>query len=99
MRTHALIAFVPCCPADSPAARTVREKARPPLTFRKSLRSMSRLLRSLLDGGNDAVVGSAPADVAVHVADDLVAARTLVGGEELGRFHDLARLAIAALRH
>src|SRR3954469_2368846 len=56
-----------------------------------------RLLRRALDGGDDAVVCPAAADVAVHVADDVRARRLRIGGEEFGRLHDLARLAVAAL--
>src|SRR5262245_1765201 len=60
---------------------------------------MSGLPAGALDGGDDAVVGAAAADVAVHVLDDLGPARPGIGLEELGRLHDLARLAVAALRH
>ena len=45
------------------------------------------------------VIGAAAADVAVHVLDDLGAVRLLVGRQQLGRLHDLAGLAVAALRH
>src|SRR5262245_14062816 len=98
MRTHAFMGFEVDC-ASAFSISITKPNARPPETFRKSRRSMSRLLRGLLDGRDDAVVGAAAAEVAVHVADDLVPAGVLVGGQELRRLHDLARLAIAALRH
>src|SRR5215213_7873335 len=95
--TQALIvlSFASCEKAGS----ITMQKAIPPVAFKKSLRSMSGLLCGLLDGGDDAGVGAAAADVAVHVTEDLVAARAFVRGEELGGLHDLARLAVAALRH
>src|SRR5436190_3110977 len=37
----------------------------------------SRFLRRALDGGDDLVVGAATADIALHVLDDLLAARVL----------------------
>ena len=52
-----------------------------------------------LDGAHDARIGAAAADVAVHVGDDLLARRLLVLRQQLGRLHDLAGLAVAALRH
>src|ERR1700722_16883891 len=59
--------------------------------------------RSLLggapDGAEDARVGGAAADVAVHVANDVVAARILVGRKQRRGLHDLPGLAITALRH
>src|SRR4026207_505026 len=55
----------------------VKANVRPAPALRHSLRviSMSGLLRCALDRGDDAVVGAAAADVAVHVGDDLLAAR------------------------
>jgi hypothetical protein len=44
-------------------------------------------------------VGSAAADVAVHVLDNLRAARIFVRRQQFGGLHDLAGLAVAALRH
>src|SRR5467141_753613 len=55
--------------------------------------------RRALDRGDDLVVGAAPAEVARHVLHDLLASRVFRLGEERGRGHDLARLAVAALRH
>ena len=48
-------------------------------------------------GGDDARVGAAAADVAVHAADDLVARRLGVLGQQRDRGHDHARRAVAAL--
>jgi len=52
-----------------------------------------------LDGAHDPWVGAAATDIAVHVHDDVIPRRVLVGGQQLGRLHDLARLAVAALGH
>src|SRR6185312_13704467 len=60
---------------------------------------MSRPLRGGADGRMNALVATTPADVAVHCFVDL-----LIGGrrrlcQQSGRLHDLAGLAIAALRN
>src|SRR4051794_16653561 len=60
---------------------------------------MSRLLRGALDRAHDALVGAAAADVRAHVLDDLGARRLGLLLEQIGRAHDLAGLAVAALRH
>src|ERR1700734_230963 len=57
------------------------------------------LLGGPLDGAEDARIGAAAADIAVHVADDVVAARILIGRKQRRGLHDLPGLAIAALRH
>src|SRR5580704_6222626 len=59
---------------------------------------MSRSCGGRLDGGGDALIAAAAADVAAHLAVDLVLRRVLVGREQRGGLHDLAGLAIAALR-
>src|SRR5438552_11275904 len=59
---------------------------------------MSRSCGGRLDGGGDALIAAATADVATHRAVDLVFGRVLVGCEQRGSLHDLAGLAIAALR-
>ena len=59
---------------------------------------MSRSCGGRLDGGGDALIAAAAADVAAHRAVDLVLGRVLVGREQRGGLHDLAGLAIAALR-
>src|ERR1700722_628579 len=57
------------------------------------------LLGGALDGAEDARIGAAAADIAIHVANDVVAARILVGRKQRRGLHDLAGLAVAALRH
>src|SRR2546426_4660006 len=59
---------------------------------------ISRLLRRAVDGGADALVGAAAADVR-HRGVDIGVARAAVLGEQRYRGHDLAGLAVAALRH
>src|SRR6202451_3743215 len=56
------------------------------------------LLGAALDGAQDARISAATADIAVHVANDVVAARILVGRQQRRGLHDLAGLAVAALR-
>src|SRR4029077_14428550 len=60
---------------------------------------MSRSCGGRLDGGGDALIAAAAADISAHRAVDLVCGRVLVGGEQRCGLHDLAGLAIAALRH
>src|ERR1700722_8671634 len=57
------------------------------------------LLRSALDSAEDARIGPAPADVAIHVANNVITARIFVAREQRRSLHDLAGLAVAALRH
>src|SRR6266850_3418073 len=59
---------------------------------------MSRSCSSRLDGGGDALIAAAAANVAAHRAVDLVFRGVLVGREKCCGLHDLAGLAIAALR-
>src|SRR6516225_1186972 len=59
---------------------------------------MSRSRGGRLNGGGDALVAAAAADVAAHRAADFVLRGVLVGREEGCGLHDLAGLAIAALR-
>jgi len=49
------------------------------------------------DGGDDAVIGAAAADVAVHMGDDLCAGWLGILLQQSRCLHDLTRLAIAAL--
>src|SRR5215470_7173783 len=58
----------------------------------------SRLPRRALDRTHDALIGSAAADIRAHVLDYLIARRTRILLEKVGRAHDLAGLAVAALR-
>ena len=53
--------------------------------------------RGVVDGGANAVIGAAAADVAVHGEVDVAVRRLRHLGEEGDRRHDLARLAVAAL--
>src|SRR5947209_16786429 len=59
---------------------------------------MSRSCGGRLDGGGDALIAAAAADVAAHRAVDLVLGGVLVRREQSGGLHDLAGLAVAALR-
>src|SRR2546426_4622847 len=59
----------------------------------------SGFFRGTLDRRDDTVIGAATADVALHVLDDLLARRIPVLRKQRRRGHDLARLAVAALRH
>src|SRR5438034_2415666 len=103
MRTQALIgcAVLACASGMSrrPSPPTAMTKLNAPLVFRNSRRSMSGLLRRALNRGDDAVIRAAAADVAVHVRDDLLARGLGIRREQLRRLHDLARLAVTALRH
>src|SRR5256885_9863328 len=75
-----------------------------PATCRNSRREtadevlMSRLLCRAMDRGADALVGPAAADVR-HRRVDVSVGRTCSVGQQGGRGHDLARLAVAALGH
>src|SRR5262247_1606953 len=87
------------CPAPS-AARTAASVRRPS-EVSKLLRGlfMSRLPRRALDRAHDALIGAAATDIRAHVLDDLVARGLGLLLQEIGRAHDLAGLAVAALRH
>src|SRR5262245_28627245 len=68
----------------------------------RSLRAMASPLqcaRRILDGGADADVGGAAADVAVHGEVDVAVGRSPHLLEKCDRAHDLSGLAVAALRH
>src|SRR5471032_67760 len=52
-----------------------------------------------VDGGADAVVGAAAADVAAHGVLDVGVAGIFIRVQQGGGAHQLARLAVAALRH
>src|SRR6185369_7466922 len=53
----------------------------------------------VLDGGAHPGIGAATADVAAHRGIDVRVGRILVGGKQSGGAHELAGLAVAALRH
>src|SRR5260370_20361554 len=59
---------------------------------------MSSSCSGRLDGGGDALIKAAAADVAAHRTVDLVFGRVLVRRDQCGGLHDLARFAIPALR-
>src|SRR2546421_5170374 len=59
---------------------------------------MSRSLGGAMDGGADPLIGAAAADVGHRRIDVGVRGMRLLGEQRRGR-HDLARLAVAALRH
>src|SRR5262249_45955406 len=54
---------------------------------------------SALDRAHDALIGPAAADIRAHVLDNLLAGGLGILLEQVRRTHDLAGLAIAALRH
>src|SRR4051794_3825559 len=90
--------------STSPPAATMPFSTPRRLTFEmRSLRIgeavMSRSLHRLADGGPDAGIGAAPADIAPHGAVDFLVARGRRLFQQGGRLHDLAGLAVAALRH
>src|SRR5690606_31506406 len=60
---------------------------------------VSALPRGALNGADDAHIGPAAADVAVHVFDDLLPRGVGVAFEKSCRLHDLPGLAVAALRY
>src|ERR1700757_1783460 len=81
-----------------PPVAAIPLRTRRRLTF--SMRVfMSCPRRSRLDGGSDALIAAATTDIARHGFGDLALGRVLVGGEQRRRLHDLAGLAVAALRH
>src|SRR6478609_4023073 len=99
---------VPSTAASAPPSANANERpAAPIITWRrdgamsKCLTGlfMSRLPRGALDRAHDALIGPAAADVGVHVLDNLVAGRLRLLAEQVGCAHDLAGLAVAALRH
>src|ERR1700730_10956774 len=59
---------------------------------------MSRSCGGRLDGGGDALIATAATDIAAHRAVDLFFGGVLVGRQQCCGLHDLASLAIAALR-
>src|SRR5580700_2595460 len=57
------------------------------------------LLRCAFDRTNNAQIGAAAADMGTHMLDNLVARGMRLLPEQVDRTHDLARLAVATLRH
>src|SRR3954451_3156370 len=68
-------------------------------SFRIGEAVMSGSLHRLADGGADARIGAAPADIAPHGAVDFLVTRGWRLLQQGRRLHDLPGLAIAALRH
>ena len=60
---------------------------------------LDELLRRAFDGGENAVIGSAAADISIHVFDDLLPGRLRRLRKQFRRRHDLSGLAVPALRH
>src|SRR5712671_3325978 len=60
---------------------------------------MSRSCGGRLDGGGDALIAAATANIAAHRVVDLVLGRVLCRRKERCGLHDLADLTVAALRH
>ena len=56
-------------------------------------------LRGAFDGADDAGIGAAAADIGAHMFDDLGAVGLRIMRQQVGGAHDLAGLAVAALRH
>src|SRR5688572_5769830 len=65
----------------------------------RSTRRRGRRGRCLVNGFANALVGRAPAEVAVHRRRDLRVGRRGILRQERGGAHDLTRLAVAALRN
>src|SRR5262249_24888080 len=68
-------------------------------SWRYSSLSWLGLPRGTLNRAHDAFIGSATAEIRAHMRDDLRACRLGILLEQVGRAHDLSRLAIATLRH
>src|SRR5262245_13344413 len=93
--------------ARPPSAKANERPAAPIMIWRRlsdvsePLRDlfMSRLPRCTLDRAHNALIGAAAAEIGAHVLDDLIARRLGLLLQEIGRAHDLAGLAVAALRH
>src|SRR5260221_7656170 len=91
----------------SPRAGNPKPSSKPPpsalVAVRKSRRFMSHLrvgdAGRFLDCGTDTWIGAAAADIPGHRAVDVRIARLGSGGEQRACRHDLAPLAVPALRH
>src|SRR5271168_3130420 len=84
-------------PASVPVKRLRRETSEnlAAMVMARSLRLRAR--RRLLDGGADAHIGAATADVSRHRRIDIGIVGVWCRGKQRGRRHDLPGLAIAAL--
>src|SRR5580704_5467694 len=89
----------PAAPSRKPRRESVPFGLRPIFPVNSLPMASRSLLGGALDSAEDARIGAAAADIAIHMANDVVAARILIAGEQRGGLHDLPGLAIAALRH
>src|SRR3989442_15397720 len=82
-------------------ASTRPEASAPVLTKSRRVMEavMSHLLGRAVDGGANTLVGAAATDVAAHGGIDVRVRRRRVLGEQGRGRHELARLAVPALRH
>src|SRR5215468_3819947 len=60
---------------------------------------MSHLPSGALNRTHNALISATAADIGAHVFNDLLARRLRIVLEQVGRAHNLAGLAVAALRH
>src|SRR5271163_1868525 len=86
-------------PASAPLSRLRRETSDNLVATVMARSSRLRGRSRLLDGGADAHIGAATADVSCHRGVDVGIVRVGRRFEQRGRRHDLAGLAIAALDH
>src|SRR5260221_14443324 len=85
--------------AAQPSIRTVKVRPAAPTMNSRRVVMASALLHGALDRAHEARIGAAAAHVRAHVVLDLLARRARVRGEQRRGAHQLARLAVAALRH
>src|SRR5882672_2416125 len=81
-------------PSDAPALRNWRR-----VVMSAAFLVVRHYTRRVLDSFADSHVGTAATDVPRHGGVDIAIGRVRLGGEQRCRGHDLARLAITALRH
>src|SRR5450830_330104 len=95
--THALgVCNVPAACASTTAV-TLRKSRRVVVMIFSS--GLTHFRSGALDGGTNAVIGAAAANIAAHGVFDVCVARIFVCAQQGCGAHQLSRLAIAALRH
>src|SRR5882762_1534610 len=109
MRMKALgVNAAPAAPSAVRAAPVLKPIRSPPPSAALALRNCRRerstlmsgpFLGGVLDSLADSHISAAPTDVPRHGGVDIAIGRVRVGGEQGGGGHDLAGLAVAALRH